>query len=59
MFKCQECGRITQPREKQTKKVIAERERTYHYIDGKGREQISKGKEITKEINICEKCANK
>lgn len=59
MFRCEMCGKTTRPGEKQTKKIIAERERTYHYIDNKGRKQMSKGKEITKEINICEKCANK
>ena len=52
MFKCDRCGKITKSGEKQTKKVIKEREMVY--ING---QKETTGKEIVKEINICEKCA--
>lgn len=57
MFKCEICGNITKPNEKQYKKVVETREKTYSYIDKYGNEKTSTGSEIVKEINICEKCA--
>ena len=52
MFRCDKCGKVTKPREKQTKKVIKERDKVYF----NGYKQTT-GKEIVKEINFCEKCA--
>lgn len=59
MFKCEECGKITQLGEKQHKKVIKTRKKIYYYTDKNGKERTSTGSEIVKEINVCEKCANK
>lgn len=58
MFKCEECGRITQAKEKQHKKVIKTRKKIYYYLDKYEKERTSVGSEIVKEINVCEKCAN-
>ena len=52
MFRCDRCKRITEPGEKQTKKVVKTRNKTY--FNGK---KETTGKEIVKEINLCEKCA--
>ena len=52
MFKCDKCGKITKPREKQTKKVVEKRDKIYTNGD-----KESTGKEIVKEINLCEECA--
>lgn len=57
MFKCKICGKMTQPGEKQYKKIVKTRNKTYHNLDKYGKERISKGSEIVKEINVCEKCA--
>lgn len=59
MFKCKICGNITQPGEKQYKKVVKTRNKIYHNLDKYGRERISKGSEIVKEINVCEECSKK
>ena len=56
MFKCEKCGRITEPGEKQHKKVIETREKIYKNEDKHGNIKTSKGTEIVKEINICEEC---
>ncbi len=59
MFKCERCGKVTQAGEKQHKEIVKTRNKTYNYIDKHGKEGISKGFEIVKEINVCEKCAEK
>lgn len=59
MFKCEECGRITQSGEKQHKKVVKTRAKVYYNTDKYGNEKITKGSEIVKEISVCEKCENK
>ena len=59
MFKCERCGRITNAREKQRKKVVEVRAKTYINTDKYGREQKTSGHEIVKELKICEKCAEK
>lgn len=56
MFKCEKCGRTTRTGEKQHKKVIETREKNYTNLDTYGNKKTSKGWEIVKEINICEKC---
>ena len=56
MFKCEKCGRVTQAGEKQHKEIVETRNKTYNYIDKYGKERISDGFEIVKEINVCEKC---
>ena len=59
MFRCEKCGKVTKAGEKQNKKVIRTRNKTYTYTDKHGNEKTSKGKEIVKEINICEECFSK
>lgn len=59
MFKCEQCKNITRSGEKQHKKVIKTRDKIYNYTDKHGNNRTSKGKEIVKEINICEKCFEK
>lgn len=57
MFKCELCGKTTKAGEKQTKKVIETRNKIYSNILPNGKEKISDGYEIVKEINVCEECA--
>lgn len=59
MFKCELCGKTTKPGEKQIKKIVAKRDVKYSNILPNGKEKISDGYEIVKEINICEECAKK
>lgn len=59
MYKCNICGKITKSREKMHKKAILFRDRTYINYDKKGNEKLSKGKEIVKEVNMCENCFRK
>mgnify|MGYP004606900099 CR=1 FL=1 len=59
MFKCELCGKTTKAGEKQTKKIIQTRDVKYSNILPNGKEKISDGYEIVKEINICEECAKK
>lgn len=59
MYKCNICGKTTKPREKMHKKAILFRDKTYINYDKKGREHLSKGKEIVKEINMCDNCFKK
>lgn len=56
MFKCEICGKITKPGDKQHKKVIETRKKIYHNPDKYGHDIISEGDEIVKEISVCEKC---
>ena len=59
MFRCDRCGKTTRPGEKQTKKVVKTRDKTYTYTDKFEREQtkFKENAEIVKEINLCENCA--
>ena len=61
MFKCHRCHKITQPGEKLTKHPVKYRDKVYQIMDTKFKGSIvtSYGKEILKEINLCESCANK
>lgn len=59
MFRCEKCGKTTRAGEKQTKKVIQTRRKEYYNVDKWGNDKTSKGVEIVKEINLCEKCAEK
>ena len=59
MFRCEECSKITQPNEKQHKKVVETREKTYKNEDKYGNIKTTKGFETVKEINICEECFQK
>ena len=60
MFKCEKCNKITEPREKQNKIPILFRDKVYQYEitkpNGKTYFNTSYGKEIVKEINVCEEC---
>ena len=42
MFKCELCGKITKPGEKQTKKIIETRNKIYKYINKNGKENQKK-----------------
>ena len=57
MFKCEKCGKTTRAGEKQHKKVVETREKTYTNLDIYGNKKTSKGWEIVKEMNICEECS--
>ena len=59
MFRCDKCKKITKPGEKQHKKVIQTRKKEYHNEDKWGNDKVSVGYETVKEINLCEKCAEK
>lgn len=62
MFKCDKCGKTTEPREKLTKRPIMFRDRVYQNLIVVGKKTFpitSFGKEIVKEINLCETCASK
>lgn len=59
MFKCEKCGNTTKSGEKQNKKVIKTRQKEYHNEDKYGNDKVSKGYEIVKELNVCEKCLQK
>ena len=50
MFKCQQCGGQSAPGEKQSKKVVAKRPKTY--------KNGGVGWEIKKEISVCNKCGD-
>lgn len=49
MFICENCGRVTNSREKMTRKVVETREK--EYPNG------GKGFETVREIALCENCA--
>lgn len=55
MFKCDECGRTTRPREPRTMVVAEKRDKTY--VDRAG--NISEGWEIVSEKALCPRCARK
>ena len=59
MFKCEICHKITEPREKLTKYPVKFRDKVYQNNHPFKKNQVitSYGKEIVKEINVCEKCA--
>lgn len=59
MYKCDKCHKVTKPGEKQHKKVIEVRNKTYYYTDKNGQERRTAGAEIVKEINICDECFEK
>ncbi len=48
MYKCQECGKQSKPTEQQYHKVIEQRSVIY--------QNSTHGKEIVKEIHVCEEC---
>lgn len=59
MFKCDKCNKTTRPGEKLTKYPVKYRNKVYQFDDTKyrGNSVTSYGKEIAKEINLCELCA--
>ena len=59
MFKCEICHKITEPREKLTKCPVKFRDKVYqkNHPFIKNKIVTSYGKEIVKEINVCENCA--
>lgn len=62
MFKCEKCHHITKPREKMTKVPAITRLKTYeNKCKHKNQKKVlvTYGKEIVKEISICERCAAK
>ena len=59
MFKCEKCNKITEPREKLHKLPIEYKDVIYQYNQKKGKQEnviTTYGKNIAKEINVCEKC---
>ena len=60
MFKCQRCGRTTNPGEKLARRIVETRDKVYtnSFEDNRGRifKKDSKGYEIIREIGICERC---
>lgn len=56
MFKCALCHNVIGPKTKATKLVTKTRPATY-YNNVKGKEVITEGWEIVKEILICPECA--
>lgn len=59
MFKCDICRKTAKSREKMHKVAVLFRDKTYINYDKKGNEKLSKGKEIVKEVNMCENCFRK
>ena len=62
MFKCEKCNKTTQPREKLHRVPIMFKDVTYQTTRKKGKYETvvtSPGKNIVKEINVCEKCYQK
>lgn len=59
MFKCDKCHKTTYPGEKLTKYPVKYRDKVYQieYTKYRGSVVTSYGKEIVKEINLCESCA--
>jgi len=61
MYKCQECGKVSKPREPINKIISEIRKKEYEFEVQKGRNTItktSKGNEIVKEIEVCKECYN-
>ena len=58
MFKCDECGKNTEPGMSQHKKIIETRPRVYSEYDKKAKEdvEIGRGSEIVQEISVCSDC---
>ena len=56
MFRCDTCNKVTKIGEKQNKKVIETRKKTYYYTDQSGNEIKTEGTEIVKELNLCDEC---
>lgn len=52
MFKCEICKKVTKTGDKMHKKTILYRNRNYVYIN-------KYGKEIVKELNLCDDCFRK
>lgn len=59
MFKCEICKKVTKTGDKMHKKTILYRNRNYVYINKYGKEKTSSGKEIVKELNLCDDCFRK
>jgi hypothetical protein len=55
MFKCEKCGKISNPGETSNKVVVEKRDKTYRYKKDKV-EMTSHGWEIKKEIIVCDEC---
>lgn len=71
MFKCDNCGKVTQPGEKQHKALLNTRNKEYYYEQfeekygkkkrieddhGKPIYKVTVGYEIVKEISVCSDC---
>ena len=57
MYVCELCFGVSQPRDKQIKRVVETRERIYY--DTSGRNKIGEGREIVKEQVICASCVGR
>ena len=57
MFNCESCGRTTEPREPEHKRVVKTREKEYTNRLPKGRVVRSRGHETVREISVGDCCA--
>jgi hypothetical protein len=59
MFRCQQCNRLSAPRERSCKVVIETRPKEY-YEEIRGRMHlVGVGREIVKEVMMCRGCGEK
>ena len=59
MYYCQECGKLSDPGESQTK-IVVEEKKVSHYQEINGKEvETGKGEQIVRELIICSDCASK
>ncbi len=61
MFRCEKCNKVTEPREKLHRIPITYKDVVYQFTQKKGKNEkliTSYGKNISKEINLCEECFN-
>jgi len=67
MFRCKQCGKVSEPGEKSFQKVISTRSKSYTteettYYRGEPFTKtkiLGRGTEIAKEIQVCEDCSEK
>lgn len=55
MFKCEDCGKVTQPNEKQVRVVVETRRKQYQ---NERREIVGEGVETVREKKVCGECGH-
>ena len=59
MFRCQQCNRLSEPRERSCKVVMETRKKEY-YEEIRGRMHlVGVGREIVKEVMMCRGCGDR